>query len=169
VVTRRTLLLTVGPILIFATIAWLSPKLARVQRWMAANEHPQSFRDINEVGAQAHLSVPTGARVLGGEWFGTFNTYGYAKVELPPGSVKAFLAQDPFLGEHERSNVPLKDNPVADLPHNPTLLASWKLFRVRRSVHTRAGHLNSPGHIPIQLFIDLDNPEAPIAYLHWYN
>lgn len=159
----------IGLTLLLGVILAAAPTVSKMVVWSAGNDHPWPFHDVDEVGARARLTFPPGSRLVDGEWFGNWNIYGYAQVALPPNRVKEFLAQDPFRGEFQRSEAPLKDNPIDENPHNPELVKRWRLSQVQRSIHASAGRLDSEEHIPVRVFIDLDNPQAPVAYLHWYN
>jgi len=166
---KRMLGAGVALALLLVVILAVTPSVSKAVVWWAGNQHPWPFHDVDEVGTRARLTFPPGSRLVDGEWFGNWNIYGYARVTLPPDRLEEFLAQGPFLGNYKRSDVPLKDNPIDGNAHNPELVKRWRLSQVQRSIHASGGHLDSGGHIPVTLFIDLDDPQAPLAHLHWYN
>lgn len=165
-VTTRTVTLVLG----LAGMLFLAPRCASMLRMHAATQHPIPLKDVDEVASRARLRFPPGSRLIESEWRGALNTHGYARVELPSDRIDEFLSQPSFHGRYERSDGPVPEgrNPVADNPLNPTLLERWRLSHVRRSILARAGELNSPV-MPLGLFIDLDDPKQPVAYLHWYD
>ena len=143
-------------------------------RWRATVNQKVPLASMWELSSKAYLQFPPGARLLEGYWLKAPNTFGYARVELPPSQVTEFFKQPVFGGVIERRMEPAEEAEhinVADHPHDPALLDRWGLVKVRQSAYSSGGTLNGgPGsHFPVAALVDLDQPEHPVLYLHWYN
>jgi len=161
---------TVGWACSLAGLMAVVPLCSSVIRSCGPMEQPLPLQSIEEVASRARIQFPLGCRLIEGEWFGRLNTYGYAKVAIPSERLTEFLNQPSFAGKYQRSAVPLENNPVEDNPQNEALLRRWKLSTVKRSISASVGELNrTDERMPVALFIDLDDPGNPLAYLHWFN
>jgi len=162
----------VSPWLILLVLAVLAAAWIGRSNLTASGTVP--LTSLDEVARSASLTFPPGSRLTFGEWHHSLNSFGYARVELPPGQVTAFLQQSVFGGVIERRSEAaesLDHINIARLPHDRPLVERWNLLGVRNAVTAGGGELNGgPGsHIPVDAFVDVDHPEHPVLYLHWYD
>ncbi len=165
---KRTLGLALGMALLLPLLAAISWTL----RGCATVGHKVPLESVEDLRRHVYLYLPADTRLVEGHWFNALNSFGYAKVELSPAGLHAFLAQAPFGGEALRSTVPVDDehNPVHLCAQDQPLLSRWQLRTIRHSLSAVRGELNrADSHFPVAVFVDLDHPEHPIAYLHWYD
>lgn len=162
----------VSPWLIILVLAVLAA--AWVGRSSFTGTGTVPLRTLDEVARSASVTFPPGSRLTFGEWHHSMNSFGYARVELPPGQVTTFLKQPVFGGVISRRSEPAEDLDqinVSRLPHDRPLMERWNLLHVRKAATAGGGELNGgPGsHIPVDAFVGLDHPERPVLFLHWYD
>ena len=165
---RRNLILSLS---LMVTLFLVSASLPLVRGCTTINQNVP-LRNMAELVTKVRLEFPPGCTLVEGEWRNSLNTFGYAKVRLPPDGWREFLRQPPFNGSFERSHKPVlqEDNPVTVPLTDAEYVGRWHLTAVRESVSASGGQLNGAGkHMPVGVFIDLDHPNTPIAYLNWYD